>query len=101
MAEVGGWIDDIRYCPDHPEAAIEAHRRVSDWRKPAPGMLLDLMARWSIKTEESLMIGDRATDMEAARAAGVRGVLYTGGRLDDLVRNRIDAGQEHDEDIFQ
>jgi len=101
VAEVGGWIDDIRYCPDHPEAAIEAHRRVSDWRKPAPGMLLDLMARWSIKTEESLMIGDRATDMEAARAAGVRGVLYTGGRLDDLVRNRIDASQEDDEDIFQ
>jgi D-glycero-D-manno-heptose 1,7-bisphosphate phosphatase len=86
VAEAGGWIDDIRYCPDHPEAVVEAHRRHTDWRKPGPGMLLDLMRLWPVDAARSVMIGDRDTDMRAAVAAGVRGRLFTNGRLDDLVR---------------
>lgn len=94
VVEAGGWIDDVRFCPDHPEAVIEAHRKISDWRKPAPGMLLDLIARWPVDVENSLMIGDNLSDMEAARAAGLRGVLFSGGRLDDLVRQRLDTARE-------
>lgn len=99
VVEAGGWIDDVRFCPDHPEAVIEAHRRVSDWRKPAPGMLLDLIARWPVDVENSLMVGDNVSDMEAARAAGVRSVLFSGGRLDDLVRERLDTGRETGETL--
>ncbi|MGQ2989693.1 MAG: HAD-IIIA family hydrolase [Brevundimonas sp.] len=97
VMQAGGWIDDIRFCPDHPEAVIEAHRKVSDWRKPAPGMLLDLIDKWPVDVADSLIIGDNASDIEAARAAGVRGVLFTGGRLDDLVREQLGAGHEQNE----
>ncbi|MGE3302106.1 MAG: UDP-2,4-diacetamido-2,4,6-trideoxy-beta-L-altropyranose hydrolase [Hyphomonadaceae bacterium] len=91
LAEVGARIDAFSYCPDHPEAEIARYRRVSPRRKPAPGMLLDLIAEWPVDTARSLMVGDKASDMAAAAAAGVRGELYEGGPLDAWLAARLPA----------
>ena len=87
----GGTIDDWRYCPFHPEAPLEAYRRVSDWRKPGPGMLLDLMQAWRLEPGRCVMVGDQATDMAAAAAAGVSGHLFTGGNLQAFVRPLLEG----------
>ena len=86
VRRAGGTIDDIRYCPFHPDGVVPAYRRVSDWRKPAPGMLLDLMRRWELDAGRCVVVGDQASDMAAAAAAGIKGFRFSGGNLLDFIR---------------
>lgn len=85
MAEVlrnnGAHIDDWRYCPFHPEATVPAYRRAHSWRKPGSGMLLDLISHWPVDLERSLMVGDQASDVEAAAGAGIKAEQFAGGNL--------------------
>ncbi len=88
--EAGGTIDDARYCPYHPDGTVEAYRQVHPWRKPLPGMLLDLIRMWELDPAKALMVGDQETDMRAAAAAGVTGYLFDGGNLLSFLRPILD-----------
>jgi D-glycero-D-manno-heptose 1,7-bisphosphate phosphatase len=73
LAREGARMDGWEFCPHHPDFDRECRRR-----KPGAGMLEDLIARFGVDRSRSLMVGDRETDMAAAQAAGVRGLLFTG-----------------------
>ncbi|QOZ08451.1 HAD-IIIA family hydrolase [Bradyrhizobium sp. CCBAU 51765] len=94
MALIGAHVDAFEYCPDHPEGTVARYCRPSDRRKPAPGMIIDLAQRFPVDMTRSLVIGDKPSDIEAARAAGLAGHLFEGGNLEAFVRQRlIPAGQ--------
>jgi D-glycero-D-manno-heptose 1,7-bisphosphate phosphatase len=86
LAKIGAHIDAFEYCPYHPEAILEQYRQASPRRKPAPGMINDLLERFPVDVSRSILVGDRPTDMEAAQAAGIQGYLYSCGDLAQFLK---------------
>lgn len=92
LAEQDAHIDAFYICPFHADAKISAFRHADHPdRKPNPGMILRAMDDMNIGTDGSFLIGDRDSDMEAARRAGIPGHLFTGGRLDDFVDRILES----------
>lgn len=89
LREMGATIDDWRYCPYHPEASVDRYRCAHTWRKPEPGMLLDLMDHWPVDAARSLLVGDQKSDLAAAKAAGIDARQFLGGNLFELVYNHL------------
>jgi D-glycero-D-manno-heptose 1,7-bisphosphate phosphatase len=56
-------FDDIFFCPHAPEGGCLC-------RKPAPGMLLAAVEKYDVDIAQSIMIGDKTSDIEAGIAAG-------------------------------
>lgn len=70
--QLNGLIDGVYMSPDMPNSN-------SMRRKPAPGMILEAEKEFNIDLPRSIMIGDRASDIEAGKAAGCRTILVLTG----------------------
>jgi D-glycero-D-manno-heptose 1,7-bisphosphate phosphatase len=86
LAEAGAHIDRIYHCPFHEDGEIARYRRASFDRKPNPGMLMQAMADFPVIREQSFLIGDKPADLQAARAAGIAGFMFTGGHLAEFAK---------------
>ncbi|CAD6524274.1 D-glycero-beta-D-manno-heptose 1,7-bisphosphate 7-phosphatase [Paraburkholderia metrosideri] len=64
-------IDRVYYCPHHPEFGLGELRQNCACRKPQPGMFTQAHADLDLDMSESLMVGDKLSDLEAAARAGV------------------------------
>jgi D-glycero-D-manno-heptose 1,7-bisphosphate phosphatase len=64
-------LDAVYHCPHLPDARVAAYRQTCDCRKPAPGMILRAIAEFAIDPARSMLVGDKASDIAAGRAAGV------------------------------
>ncbi len=77
-AEKVGGIDAWRFCPYSPKSPPKLNGEDNPfacdhaWRKPNPGMLIDLMNELGYPANDTYMIGDSKKDRQAAENAGVK-----------------------------
>jgi D-glycero-D-manno-heptose 1,7-bisphosphate phosphatase len=94
-------VDDIRFCPYHSDAQIETYRREDFWRKPKPGMLVDLMQHWPVDVSRSVIIGDKCSDVEAGAALGIRGIKLNEESLACVVRRYLETAAGTDGQLLR
>jgi D-glycero-D-manno-heptose 1,7-bisphosphate phosphatase len=75
----GARLDAIYYCAHHPTVGEPPYRLDCDCRKPRPGLINRAAAEWEIDLANSWMVGDRVSDVELARNAGVHSALVLTG----------------------
>lgn len=79
-------VDAYYHCPFHAEGTVAAyiHPDHPD-RKPNPGMILRALHDHGLDPRHCLLVGDQASDVEAAQRAGLSGLRFIGGRLDQFL----------------
>ncbi len=85
----GAHITRYYYCPHHPTEGRSPYRVDCQCRKPRPGMLLQAARDLSLDLQESYLVGDKLSDLEAGASAGCRTVLVRtgyGGALADTLK---------------
>lgn len=90
----GGCIGLIRYCPHGPDEGCRC-------RKPAPGMILDACRWLSLSPAKVLFVGDRRSDLLAARSAGCQSVLVRTGHGNQTEHELGDPAQAVFDDLLQ
>jgi D-glycero-D-manno-heptose 1,7-bisphosphate phosphatase len=79
LAAEGARIDGVAACPFHPEFTQGYGPREDRWRKPGPAMIEALAERLGVDRARSWFIGDKIADVDAARNAGLAGVVVVRG----------------------
>ena len=72
-------LDAVLYCPYHPEHGVGHYKREHEDRKPSPGMLHRAAKTFSLDLSQSILIGDRCSDIAAAHSAALRHAFLLSG----------------------
>jgi len=79
LKDEGAHLDGIYVCTHHPTEGAPSYRLACDCRKPRPGLIHRAAADLGLDLRRSALVGDKASDLLAARAAGAAGVLVLTG----------------------
>lgn len=92
LAKHGAHLDAVYFCPYHEEGTV-AKYTIGDHpdRKPNAGMLRRALLEWNVDAARSFVVGDRDSDVQAARGAGMEGVLVREGELLSAVLRELEA----------
>ena len=84
---------DVLHCPHHPLGVLKKYRKNCFCRKPNPGLIEIAKRKYNIDENISYMIGDKITDMQAGKAAGVKNNF--------LIRSMENEKLHHDFKVFE
>ncbi len=79
LEQVGHRLDGHYSCPHLVDAPVAAYRRACGCHKPKPGLVEQAVSDLDLDVGRSIVVGDRWTDVQLARAVGARGVLVRTG----------------------
>ena len=75
----GGHIDASYYCPHHPEHGVYPYKQDCECRKPHPGLIKKAVKDQDLELAGSFMGGDKSSDIETGKRAGVKTVFVRTG----------------------
>lgn len=87
FADEGVTLDAVYFSPYHPDHGIGQYKQEHEDRKPGTGMLRRAVVDLGVSLADSIMIGDRCTDIAAANAAGLRQAFWITGTETDCPGN--------------
>jgi D-glycero-D-manno-heptose 1,7-bisphosphate phosphatase len=79
LASVGGYIDEIFFCPHHPDDGCFC-------RKPKPGLLYRMKEKYSVNFSETYFIGDAYSDIQVAQCVGCLPILVLTGKGEKVLK---------------
>ena len=91
LAKLGSQLDVTVACPFHPDFTPGYDDRHDHWRKPEPGMLRFVAERHGIELAKSILVGDKHTDVEAARRAGLPTAIIFGKPLQETSNSFVSS----------
>lgn len=80
LAQLGGRIDALFYCPHTADSNC-------DCRKPKPGMLIEIGQRFGVDLTGVPCVGDGERDLQAAAAVGAQPILVLTGKGEKTLRS--------------
>jgi D-glycero-D-manno-heptose 1,7-bisphosphate phosphatase len=80
VADVGGLIDAVLFCPHGPKDDCEC-------RKPKPGMLREISARLHTDLANVPIVGDSLRDIQAAEQTNAQPIIVRTGKGRDTIAN--------------
>jgi D-glycero-D-manno-heptose 1,7-bisphosphate phosphatase len=82
LAQLGGRIDAVFYCPHAADSACEC-------RKPKPGMFIEIANRFGVELTGVPCVGDSVRDLEAATTVEAQPILVLTGKGEKTLRDGV------------
>jgi D-glycero-D-manno-heptose 1,7-bisphosphate phosphatase len=73
LSRLNAEVDELVYCPSHPEFG---EKQKCDCRKPGNEMLAYLSNKWNLDLKNSILLGDKDTDIDAGTSLGIRSIKW-------------------------
>src|SRR3989344_4427661 len=91
LKEKASIINKTYICLHHPEAIIPELKKVCVCRKPKPGLLLQAAAEFKLDLKNCVLLGDKATDIEAGTSIGCTSIIFI---HDEDTKDKVEVAQQ-------